>query len=668
LIKHNSAWEEKILDNSTLDKETYEKMFNLASEILCVSYFSGRFKYVNSAFNDVFGYSTDEVEELNMFSIIHPDDKNILNNAILLAGEDGQDVVNLQFRYKCKDGKFKWISWNLKFDCDKGITYAAGNDISNRMDLEQTVYEGNEKLKAIIENISEALFICDSEGNYTTFNKSARNIFPFTFHNFNKIGDSLEENKYYDISGNLVKHEDMPGFRILRGEKILGYRVMKINNSATFYDIKGSPIYDDKGNFIAGVQCWNDVTETVLHEKILQGQFDFLQNMIHNMDLPFVRFSCLDFSIMDINQKAINIIEGINHEMNSIDIVIGQKYTDIITWFDKDDMFKHFKMIKEKKEKSYQSHRQLTVFGEKKFIKSLYQPIFGLDGEISEVIVIVIDVTKEIRAKLELEKHLRMQEEFFVNISHELKTPLNVIYTTIQLFDLYRKSGSLIENQDKLEKYINVIKQNCYRQIKLVNNLVDLSKIESGFFQLYLSNQNIVSVIEDIVQSVSEHIKANDISIVFDTNVEEKIIACDAEKIERVILNIISNGIKFTNPNGEIFINLLDKGDNVEIEVKDTGIGIDKEHVANIFERFHQVDKSLSRNAEGSGIGLSLVKSIVELHGGKISVDSMLGEGTIFKIELPARTVINEKVTEQIKTRSNKIEMINIEFSDIYAV
>jgi PAS domain S-box-containing protein len=656
------------LDNATLDKETYEKMVNLASEILCVSYFSGRFKYVNSAFNHVFGYSTDEVEELNMFSIIHPDDKNILNNAILLSGEGGQDVVNLQFRYKCKDGKFKWISWNLKFDYAKGIIYAAGNDISNRMDLEQTVYEGNKKLKAIIENISEALFISDSEGNYTTINKSARDIFPCTFHNFNKIGYTLEENKYYDVSGNLVKHEDMPGFKILRGEKILGYRVMKINKNVTFYDIKGSPIYDDKGNFIAGIQCWNDVTETVFHEKILQGQFDFLHNMIHNMDLAFVRFSCLDFSIMDINQKAIDIIEGINHEMNSIDTVIGQKYTDIITWFDKDDMFKHFKMIKEKKERSYQSHRQLKIFGEKIFINSLYQPIFALDGEISEVIVIVIDVTKEIRAKLELEKHLKMQEEFFVNISHELKTPLNVIYSTIQLFDLYLKDGSLIENQDKLEKYVNVVKQNCYRQIKLVNNLVDLSKIQSGFFQLYLSNQNIVSVVEDIVQSVSEYIKAKGISIVFDTNVEEKIIACDTEKVERVILNIISNAIKFTNPDGEIFVNILDKGDNVEIEVKDTGIGIDKEQFDNIFERFHQVDKSLSRNVEGSGMGLSLVKSIVELHGGKISVDSMLGEGTIFKIELPARTVINEKVTEQIKTRSNKIEMINIEFSDIYAV
>ena len=175
-------------------------MVNLTPQILCIAYFSGRIKYANPAFNNVFGYSNDEVKELNIFSIIHPDDKNSLNNTLLLARKEQQYIVNLEFRYKCKDGNFKWISWNIKFDWDKKIIYGAGRDISNKMDLEQTVYESNEKLKAIIENISEALFIFDKDGNYTTFNKSARDIFPSTFHNFSKIGDSLKENKYYDIS------------------------------------------------------------------------------------------------------------------------------------------------------------------------------------------------------------------------------------------------------------------------------------------------------------------------------------------------------------------------------------------------------------------------------------------------------------------------------------
>ncbi|MFT5873673.1 MAG: PAS domain S-box-containing protein, partial [Clostridium sp.] len=621
------------MDNLTLDKKNFEQLVNLTTQILCIVYFGGRLKYVNPAFNNVFGYSNSEIEKLNLFSIVHPDDKNSLNNVLLRVHKEQQDVVNLKYRYKCNDGNFKWILWNIKFDWDEKLIYGAGRDISNKIDLEQTVYESNEKLKAIIENISEALFISDKEGNYTTFNKSARDMFPSTFHNFSKIGDSLYENSYYDISNNLVIHKDMPGFRILNGEKISGYRVMKINNSTTFYDINGVPIYDDKGKFIAGIQCWNNVTENVLHEKILQSQFDILHKTIDTLDLPFIELSYPDFSITDINQKALNIIEGLKPKMNSIDIVKGQKYTDIITGYDKVDVCEHFQMLKEKKETSYNKYMELIVFGKKTFVNVLYQPILGLEGDIQQVIAIIIDITKETRAKLELEKNLRMQEEFFNNIAHELKTPLNVIFSITQLFDLYIKDGSLVENQDKLEKYINVITQNCYRQSKLVNNLLDLSKIESGFFKLHLSNKNIVSVVEDIVQSVSEYVENKGLKIVFDTNIEEKIIACDPISIERIMLNLISNAIKFSMTGDEILINILDKGDWTSISVKDTGIGIDKDYLDVIFERFKQVDKSLSRNTEGSGIGLCLVKSIVELHGGRISLESGIGKGSKFTIE-----------------------------------
>lgn len=113
---------------------------------------------------------------------------------------------------------------------------------------------------------------------------------------------------------------------------------------------------------------------------------------------------------------------------------------------------------------------------------------------------------------------------------------------------------------------------------------------------------------------------------------------------------------------------MLDKSDTVEISVKDAGIGIDKKYLNNIFGRFQQVDKSLTRNAEGCGIGLSLVKSIVEMHGGKITVDSEVGVGSVFKIELPVKTTENVKVIKQNKIMNNKIDMINVEFSDIYSI
>ena len=155
------------------------------------------------------------------------------------------------------------------------------------------------------------------------------------------------------------------------------------------------------------------------------------------------------------------------------------------------------------------------------------------------------------------------------------------------------------------------------------------------------------------------------LNLIFDTNVEEKIIAFDIEKIKRVILNLISNAIKFSNLGEKIVVSLIDKGKTVEISVKDNGIGIDKQLQEGIFERFSQVDKSLSRSVEGSGMGLCFVKSIVEMHEGKVSIESIVGEGSTFKFELPNKTINEIKRTFKFKNYDDEIEMISIEFSDI---
>lgn len=263
---------------------------------------------------------------------------------------------------------------------------------------------------------------------------------------------------------------------------------------------------------------------------------------------------------------------------------------------------------------------------------------------------------------------VKMQDELYVNVSHELKTPLNVIFSANQLMDMYLNTESVENKKNKLINHNNSIKQNCLRLTKLINNIVDLSKSNSGLLKLNLVNANIVDVIENIVQSVSEYVKSKELKIIFDTNVEEKIIACDTDKMERVILNLISNAIKFSDQNGEIFVNLLDKDSTVEISVKDTGGGIEKQNLDNIFNRFYQEDKSLSRKAEGSGIGLSLVKSLVEMHGGNIIVESEVNKGSIFKVELPARTIESQKFREQPNSLNSKIETIKIELSDIYSI
>ena len=264
-----------------------------------------------------------------------------------------------------------------------------------------------------------------------------------------------------------------------------------------------------------------------------------------------------------------------------------------------------------------------------------------------------------------MEKALKTQGEFLVNISHELKTPLNVIFAAVQLFSMYCDSGSLDDKMNSIIKYLESIKQNAYRLNKLINNIIDLSKIESGFFELNLSNNNIVEIVEEIVLSVTIFTDSKGLNIIFDTDVEEKIIACDPEKIERIVLNLISNAIKFSGEGDEILVSIKNIEESVQISVEDNGIGIEGQYLDMIFDRFRQVDKSLSRNAEGTGIGLSLVKSIVELHGGVITVESEFGCGSKFTVILPSRSVSNENMIYSSIVKSEK-QTIQVELSDVY--
>ncbi|MBB6623703.1 Cache 3/Cache 2 fusion domain-containing protein [Clostridium gasigenes] len=262
----------------------------------------------------------------------------------------------------------------------------------------------------------------------------------------------------------------------------------------------------------------------------------------------------------------------------------------------------------------------------------------------------------------------RLKTEFIANMSHELKTPLNIIFSTAQLFSLYLNKYENSDNVDKLNKYTNSIKQNCYRLLRLVNNLIDITKLESGFMELNLKNQNIVEVIEGITLSTVDYIKSMSRTIIFDTDIEEKIMAFDEENIERILLNLISNATKFTKAGATIEVSLYDRNDYVIISVKDNGRGIPEDKLQQIFQRFKQVDPLLSRSHEGSGIGLSIVKSLVEMHDGKIDVKSKYNEGTEFIISLPVKIVSNSNNEDSKKdfTIQTNVEKIQIEFSDIY--
>ena len=272
---------------------------------------------------------------------------------------------------------------------------------------------------------------------------------------------------------------------------------------------------------------------------------------------------------------------------------------------------------------------------------------------------------KQLNEVIELDK---IKTEFFSNLSHELRTPLNVILGTLQLVDMYsaKTQDSVME---KTKKYYKIMRQNCYRLLRLVNNLVDLNKLDAGYMHLNMENHDIIGIVSKIAASVLDYIENKGIHFEYCSKTKSKIIACDPDKIERIVLNLLSNAIKFTDSGGKILFNVWDEEEKIFISVKDSGIGISKEKQELVFRRFVQIDKSLSRNHNGSGIGLSLTKSLVELHGGKISLISDAGSGCEFIVELPIQELsVMEMANKESQYHSNnKIEVINIEFSDIYA-
>lgn len=282
------------------------------------------------------------------------------------------------------------------------------------------------------------------------------------------------------------------------------------------------------------------------------------------------------------------------------------------------------------------------------------------------IILSFIKDKKNLKHAVEIES---LKSEFFANLSHEFKTPLNIILSTVQLVMNYIEVNNEYPDYNMFNKCLSNIKQNSYRILKIANNLIDMSKIDGNFYSINMGNYNIVEVVENIVQSLAEYMKDNKRNIIFDTIEEEIITACDPDQIERIILNLLSNAMKFTSHGGNIYVDMEvnDRCNKVIIKISNDGEKINFEDRLRIFERFTQSESLLTRRAEGTGIGLTLVKSLVKLHNGEVYVNTEFEEGTQFCIELPIRKIKNFK-NNNVREKSivSKVEKFNIEFSDIY--
>lgn len=361
-----------------------------------------------------------------------------------------------------------------------------------------------------------------------------------------------------------------------------------------------------------------------------------------------------DGIIVFINEK---IKEYFNIESRSS--ILGKTIEDLVDESEKesvkgiDDISKPLKYLNLK-----YKFNNVEFYGEQTtIIKNRYNKILNIS-----IIKNMEDKIKLAKIKEELEYNKTKEEikdQVLANISHDFKTPINVIYSTVQMQDLNIKNKSY----DNLLEFNNIIKQNCNRMIRLTNNFIDSIKLESNILNVDLKCVNIVNLVEEITLSVLNYAEDKDIELVFDTEKEEIYSLVDIDIMEKIMLNVLSNSIKYNKKNGSIDVKIKDTEQLIIISIKDTGVGIPKEKLKSIFERFERADRSTIKTSEGSGIGLSIVKQMVEALNGTIDISSVEDKGTMVKIILQKN---NPKDLEIIDFNTEYLdERAKLELSDI---
>jgi signal transduction histidine kinase len=224
----------------------------------------------------------------------------------------------------------------------------------------------------------------------------------------------------------------------------------------------------------------------------------------------------------------------------------------------------------------------------------------------------------------------RVRTDFVANVSHELKTPLTLIKGYIETLE-----DRAINDRDKARKFITIIREHTDRLGNIINDLLTLSELELSKRPIEKTEFDLKSLIDDVKLGFGHALAVKQQTLTVNSQGSDFTIKADRDKIEQIFVNLIDNAIKYTKENGQICISLLEQGELITATVEDNGIGIPKEHIDRVFERFYRVDKARSRELGGTGLGLGIAKHIVMAHNGQIHIESEINKGTKIFVTLP---------------------------------
>lgn len=360
--------------------------------------------------------------------------------------------------------------------------------------------------------------------------------------------------------------------------------------------------------------------ELEFSQKVMLNKESILRNFFRNVPIPLIILNSTNERILFANTSFGELVE-----VDNLRDIINKKLFSIVTV----ENNPYIENIGDKEVTMFRTTIKLN-----NSIKYVDMEIIHILDDMNEKIVIFRDFTSTVKANKMKEtmqnKKLdeKLKSDFLSNISHDLKTPINVIYSATQVIKMYIQSN----NEYAVRKYNNVSKQNCISLIRLTNNIIDTSRIYADYLSPNLRVKNIVDVVEEVVTSLIDYAKSKDIDLVFDTNEEEVYVNLDDEFMQRIILNLVSNAIKFTKKNGVIEIIIEAKDYTVDVNINDNGIGMEKSFIENAFNRYSMGKNNENSSVKGTGIGLFVVKRLVEKQNGEIAIDSVVNKGTNIKM------------------------------------
>lgn len=404
---------------------------------------------------------------------------------------------------------------------------------------------------------------------------------------------------------------------------IIGYRITarftKPIESATSVAIELA-----KGNYRA--RTYEDpLEETSMLSTSINILARNLQGMVKANDIQQGRLSALienmGSGLLFIDSKGHIIL--LNRTFKEVfhlksEDLLNRLYYEVIPHKEVCDLIEEIVMTEQKIKR--QLHLPIEI--ERRYFEIYGVPILGMNEEWKGILLVFHDIT-------EIKKLEQVRKDFVANVSHELKTPI----TSIKGFTETLLDGAK-EDKVALEQFLKIILEESDRLQTLILDLLELSKIEQQGYTLSIRSMQINQLLKEILAILNRKAEEKDILLNIVGAEQDISIEGDYYRLKQIFINLVSNAIAYTPNGGEVKVSIIEEKEFITVSIMDTGIGISQDEIPRIFERFYRVDKARSRNSGGTGLGLAIVKHLVEAHKGKISVESEVGKGTTFTIEL----------------------------------